>query len=640
MELFSAKTAFNDIRNFLAGRFVGATRDEFFLEEIIKLVFCKYEINGLPTTEFEDIELSGIYRKTFKTVIEKYPDIYSATECELEFDPLSIKYIDTALNGIDLIGIERDIIGDAYEIFMGDVIKGQSGQFFTPQNAANALVKMIAPKSNENVLDLACGAGGFLVSTIKHVYASTPSIDVPTYVKNHIFGIDKDRYLSRLAKIHIACMARASANITCADSLVWDKNLLGDEENTFDIILTNPPFGTNINTGTVETLSKFQLAHKYKRDSKKSEMVITDEINESVPPQVVFLEQCVRVVKPGGRIGIVAPESMVSNKKYSFVNDFIMRFCNIKAIIGMPDELFKTSGKGGTHTKTCLLVLEKKKSNKEKNGAIFMAEAKWCGHDSRGREIPNDDIPSITSAYLQSQDGSDFEESAHGFLLPLSKLDNNVLAPRCYTQSIEQKHQELSGTHDFVSIGEMMQEGILQVTTGNEIGKLSYGTGDIPFIRTSDISNWEIKSDPKQLVSQDVYDKLSEKQDVQEGDILMVKDGTYLIGTCAMVTKYDVKMLYQSHIYKLRLKTPNKHGIDGFYLLAALSSDLVKGQIYSKTLSQDIINSLGDRLKELHVPISKNKERVTQISRMVKKSIDDRVEARELARKARSEVLM
>jgi type I restriction enzyme M protein len=62
--------------------------------------------------------------------------------------------------------------------------------------------------------------------------------------------------------------------------------------------------------------------------------------------------------------------------------------------------------------------------------------------------------------------------------------------------------------------------------TGDEIGKLSYGTGRIPFIRTSDISNWELKIDPKKGVSEKIYKILKKKQDVKEQDILLVRDYT------------------------------------------------------------------------------------------------------------------
>lgn len=336
-------------------------------------------------------------------------------------------------------------------------------------------------------------------------------------------------------------------------------------------------------------------------------------------------------------IGIVVPESMISNKKYSYVVEYILRACYIRAIIGMPDELFKISGKGGTHTKTCLLVLEKKKKEDDKDYNIFMAEAKWCGHDSRGREIPKDDIPYILRTYFKFKNSEGFKNSNLGFLINRSQITNNVLAPRSYVFGI-QNDEELRETHTMISIGQLIDEKVLEVTTGNEVGKLAYGTGNIPFIRTSDISNWEIKSEPKHLLSEEIYESLAGKQDVQEGDILMVKDGSYLIGTCAMITKYDTRMVYQSHLYKIRVAEDNIYNLDRYYLLAVLSSEYVRQQIFAKTFSQDIINSLGDRLKELIIPIAKDSNHVKHIAGMVKKTINERIAARELARKVRAEI--
>lgn len=361
-------------------------------------------------------------------------------------------------------------------------------------------------------------------------------------------------------------------------------------------------------------------------------------VNEAVPPQVVFLEQCIKLVKKKGQIGIVVPESMISNKKYAYVVELIFEKCYVKSVIGMPDDLFKTSGKGGTHTKTCLLVLEKKAEVDINDYNIFMAEAKWCGHDSRGREIPNDDIPIIVKKYLDYIKTGKVDNSHLSFLIKQSDITNNVLAPRAYVHTMTENTYDFEGTHTLVSIGQLISEGVLQVTTGNEVGKLAYGTGNIPFVRTSDISNWEIKSDPKHLLSEEIYNSLSEKQDVQEGDILMVKDGSYLIGTCAMITKYDTKMIYQSHLYKIRVAQNNKYNLDKYYLLAILSSDYLKQQIMANTFSHDIINSLGDRLKNLIIPISTDSRKIEKIAKMVKKSIDGSIKARELAKKVRKEI--
>src|SRR5690606_33026582 len=106
--------------------------------------------------------------------------------------------------------------------------------------------------------------------------------------------------------------------------------------------------------------------------------------------------------------------------------------------------------------------------------------------------------------------------------------------------------------------------------------------------------NWEIKLDPKHGVSEEIYRDLARKQDVQEGDILLVRDGTYLIGSCAYVSKYDVRIVYQSHLYKIRVN--DKSVISPFLLLALLSSEPVIRQIKSKRFTQDIIDSIGKRV--------------------------------------------
>lgn len=139
-------------------------------EEFASLNKYTVLMNKLNRTlrSFEMLDLASLYRKTFKIVLKHHEDIYQDETCEIELDPVSIKYIDSKLNQLDLFNLERDIIGDAYEIFMGDAIKGQSGQFFTPQNAAEALVKMVAPSPKSHIIDPACGSGGFLVAALKY----------------------------------------------------------------------------------------------------------------------------------------------------------------------------------------------------------------------------------------------------------------------------------------------------------------------------------------------------------------------------------------------------------------------------------------------------------------------------------------
>jgi type I restriction enzyme M protein len=195
----------------------------------------------------------------------------------------------------------------------------------------------------------------------------------------------------------------------------------------------------------------------------------------------------------------------------------------------------------------------------------------------------------------------------------------------------------LEKTHSLISFRDLVDQGVLQVTTGDELGKLAYGTGNIPFIRTSDISNWELKADPKHGVDRKLYESFKYKQDVQTGDVLMVKDGTYLIGTCAIISDVDREIIYQSHIFKIRVN-PNDLGLTPYLLLAILSSPVLQRQIRAKQFTQDIIDSLGERLYELILPIPLSEEVRNSVSEMVKRSVALRIEARDIARRARISV--
>ena len=121
-------------------------------------------------------------------------------------------------------------------------------------------------------------------------------------------------------------------------------------------------------------------------------------------------------------------------------------------------------------------------------------------------------------------------------------------------------------------------------------------------------------------------------------DILMVKDGTYLIGTCGIVTEYDLEIVYQSHLYKIRTHE-NPYGLNQFLLLAVLSSDIVKRQIRAKQFTQDIIDSLGERINELVLPLPNAARRRESITEMVSQAVKERVDARELTRRAVMDVI-
>lgn len=239
-------------------------------------------------------------------------------------------------------------------------------------------------------------------------------------------------------------------------------------------------------------------------------------------------------MKPGGRLGIVLPESILGNPSHGYIAQWLHSRLHVTAVINMPEALFKTSGKGGTHTKVCVLI------------------------------------------------GTLAEE-----------------------------------------------KGVLSFATGVEVGKINYGTGSIPFVRTSDLSNWEIKADFKHGVSEEVYERSKSKADVRAGDILMVKDGTYLIGTTAIVTQLDLPMLFQSHIYRIRVQKPDV--VSPWLLFVALNSPIVRLQVRAKRFTQDIIDTIGKRVYELAVPIPHAREEADALAQRCRRIIESRVRLRQEA---------
>ena len=202
-------------------------------------------------------------------------------------------------------------------------------------------------------------------------------------------------------------------------------------------------------------------------------------------------------------------------------------------------------------------------------------------------------------------------------------LIGRIYIPKYYDPDTKCDLLNLKETHNLIRLGDLAAKGILSVATGNEIGKLSYGTGDIPFVRTSDISNWEIRSIPKQGVSAEIYAKYVKKQDVREGDILLVRDGTYLIGTNCFVSALDTKLVYQSHILKLRLTSFSE--VEPFLLFLALNSDIVQRQIRSIQFTADTIDTIGNRYLDLVIPVPKKSEDRQEMIRLTESALSTRI---------------
>jgi len=669
------KAVFRDLRNHLAGNTTGMTRDEAFAQEIINLLFCKIydEVNTAPdkiVTFRSGLDESAADVKArivdlFENKVKgEYEDVFSAKD-GINLDADSILYIVGELQNYSVTEAERDAVGDAFEVFIGPALRGSEGQFFTPRNVVKMMIDILDPQPGEMLIDPSCGSGGFLIMALEHVWGQ---VEVEAKQKNwndvqkdrrkrdvatrFFRGLDKDSFLAKVTKAYMAIIGDGRGGVFCENSLLppseWghatqDKIKLG----SFDVILTNPPFGAKIPVRGTSVLSQYSLGHKWARDKATGVMQQGAALHDDQPPQILFLERCLQLLKPGGRVGIVLPESTFGMPTYEYVVTYLRQRTKIFGVVSMPEALFKTSGKGGTHAKVCTVFIENTPPTPGEDYDIFMAEAKWCGHDSRGNPtirandkgeaVLLDDVPTITAHYFEVKNAEAGRPASRlGFKIASSSLTGNILIPKYYDPDVAEGVNALADTHDLISVQSLIENKMLAIVTGDEIGKMAYGTGTIPFVRTSDISNWEIKTDPKQGVSEAIYQQYAGKHDVKTGDILFVRDGTYLIGTAAMVSAYDGPMLYQSHLLKLRLS--DKAPLTAPLLLAVLSSPPVRRQIRAKQFTADIIDSIGHRFNELILPIPKDEATRDKISIQVQQIIDERGRLRELSRRMSLEV--
>ena len=514
-ETTAPKQVFRYLRNFLAGQYIGATRDDALLDEVLKCLFCKLyiETSQVQAGSFppgDSFVRAQFFRNVFQRVRHDFPEIYNEG-AEILLDPVNLEHVIRALD-FPLLNAESDPIGDAYEVFAGSESRARSGQFFTPRNAMDLLVEAICPNLGERVIDPACGAGGFLASAARHLLRQGMSPKQVAEAAEGFVGIEKDDYLARLARLHVSLLTCGHPTVVCGDSLALRNN--GTKLETlipvseYDVVLTNPPFGVKIVAATADVLTQFELARKWKCHADTREWRPVGELRQSAPPQVLFVERCLSMLRDGGRLGMVVPESVLSNKSYRHVVEYVKSRADIEAVIGMPESLFKTSGKGGTHTKTCLLIATKGRGNGTGRSKVFMAEAKWCGKDSRAREINRDDLPEIAKRFSAFKGDRAISPSHLGFLVDTRDVAENVLCPRYYDPELILELSRLSETHSMVRFGDLVGEGCLSVTTGDEVGKLAYSSGGVPFVRTSDLSTWEIKVDPKHCVDERVYRSL------------------------------------------------------------------------------------------------------------------------------------
>ena len=332
-----------------------------------------------------------------------------------------------------LLSTNIDIKGKAYEEIVGANLRGDRGEFFTPRNVMNMVVKMVNPSVDERILDSSCGTGGFLVNALTHVIAKvekdySKQIGVPKeqwssdelrvfreriseVAANNYFGFDINPDLVKATKMNMVMNNDGSGNILCTNSLLhpheWTedfkttlaakigvdkKQIRGPESiNFFDIIVTNPPFGSKIPIKDGNILSQYELAHIWDK-TPSNHWVMTTKLQSSVPPEILFIERCIQLLKENGRMGIVLPDSILGSPGLGYIREWLIINTRIIASIDLHEDTFQPRN----GTQTSILILQKKtkeqKDIEQKTGTysdyqIFMAIIDKVGHDRRGNPL-------------------------------------------------------------------------------------------------------------------------------------------------------------------------------------------------------------------------------------------------------------
>jgi type I restriction enzyme M protein len=413
--------AFRRCHNFIAGN-QGLQKSEAFWE-LLKLIFCKihdehhsnevqfyassHERNGING----QLKVKSRLDQLFTAVKSDFAAIFEQEEI-ITLTPPVLAYIVSQLQTYSLLDSAVDVKGRAYEEIVGANLRGDRGEFFTPRNVCSMAVAMLDPTESDLALDPACGTGGFLITVMNHVWEKifeaerqkwhdddrAEKATIPRaqkYAQKCIVGIDFNPHLIKAAKMNMVMNNDGSGGLYQANSLAgfgtWNdelraRKLLGK----VDLLFTNPPFGANIKINDTAILEKYELARCWSYDKKTDAWTMGDGIQKSQPPEILFVERCVRFLKPGtGRAAIVLPDGILGSPGLGYVREWLFINTRILASIDLHPDTFEPD----VGVQTSLLVLQRKTyreielehaAGKKADYDIFMAIANHVGHDKRG----------------------------------------------------------------------------------------------------------------------------------------------------------------------------------------------------------------------------------------------------------------
>ena len=409
----------------------GLQKAEAF-HELVKLIFAKVydETESIGPLRFfvrtdERRSAAGQQRLVrerimplFASVRKRYQYIFPESD-GVQLNDRVLAYIVSELQQYSLLRTQTDIKGAAYEELVGANLRGDRGEYFTPRNVCDMALRMVfdlyRPQqlTSLRILDTCCGTGGFLVSAInryrqmltdreikrggsRNEVVERVNTRVRDVATRQLYGIDINPFLVQTCQMNLVMHGDGSANVFQADSLYspgeWTDNEAATriQHESFDVVVTNPPFGSNALIDDPHLLDQYELS-RFGGGTQR----------QSLPPEQLFLEAAWKFLKPGGHMAIVLPDSILNNPSLAFIRRWLLQRAKIIASIDLPKETFAESG--GVPNPSLLIIerLTDEEARLAEKGAldaydIFMAIPKFAGINKRGQPI-----------YRQTADGMD-----------------------------------------------------------------------------------------------------------------------------------------------------------------------------------------------------------------------------------------
>ena len=221
------------------------------------------------------------------------------------------------------------------------------------------------------------------------------------YAHSYVSGIDINHDLSKVAKMHMILYDDGHTGIFSANTLESFDNLIKTAQemgvpraiqprpNTFQVLMTNPPFGTKGKVTNKRILENFELGHKWKKDKDVGKWIKTNKILDGQVPDILFIERCLQLLENQGRMAIVLPDGDLTNQNTEYIREFIKQKVRLLAVVSLPQETFIPHGTG---VKASVLFLQKLPEEeleelKKQDYSVFMRICEKIGYDVRGKTL-------------------------------------------------------------------------------------------------------------------------------------------------------------------------------------------------------------------------------------------------------------